>query len=1174
MSKSIKKTSDYVNSLPVEAAFSPLAVRSVLWRSRYLGKSEFIHHLPLAFWLAEVSRPTLVVQAAMEDPQCYFAFCQAVDKLNLPARCLGFGAWASDDKKGAPPKALKRHNEDHYADFSRIENVGLGDVARRLGRRRADLLIADLSGKEFDEQALIDLCETRMSHRGCALFYGVNAIHGDPGRSAFLNRLCEQHQAVWFDDHAGVVIVLIGNEQSDRLLQLAGLNEESPEYYNIQTVFNRLGSGHYYEWLSREQTAEVKVAQASVTEIKGQLKAKMQELDALTQAYDERDQVASDAQVSLFDLTQEMESRQSELETARDQLKAEMSDLSGKLAAARTERDEVQAALQATRTELEALADRNAKAEVFHDTARNERDAIARKLTEQQAAAEAMTSRVQAAEQDVADLRVTLAEAEGARAKIKETLKAQQERTEALTQDLEARVAEAETLRTALQSAEEAQAKSGDTLEAQRSQIVEQAKQLETRDAEVGELQATLTEVQEARASLEAALQDAQAGFETRIQELEVAAARAEELQSALQAAESAGQQADQAVQAQQERAELLQQRLDEAQEEREALLEAATRSTQRQATLEAELEQAQSEAALALSEVTKQKQVADQVQTLQTDLAAAEDQFVSAQIALERARKERDAIREERDQTLTAQAEMRGQLEEAARGREELAEAERSLKERLTEMEARALASEAALADSQATVASQNEKLADVTHDAAAVTKALGHERSLRFEETASLTRKLEDMREAGMTAQADVDAKVAELLRLGTEGEKQRVELIRVREAAEARATELRQIRAGIDQRESAHAAELEAIKREYKTATTRLADLEAELSNQRDLGPVVEQEAHFRETAALTKTLMEIEASASVEIAELKQEKVELDKVHRELFDRYNALLAESLNAEQVYGQDKILEIEAAAQKEREARFNETRALTLEIETLMARIQESSEGAAALELERDALRADLNVASEAEKKLSADRDSASQSAARLQEEVGTLRQTAQTRMQERDAAQQSIAKLQSELAALRNTAETQKREAGQAKGTADKALTELRGELAWRKRTFEEQSKRFEIQLRLREWQLAEQMSGGRLSTLRRDGDLKQRVQQIEASPHFDADWYMQTYPDVASYSKSPAEHYAQFGLYEGRNPGPSFDTITYYMIHPEALTEQVNAVVHASRKKAAS
>ncbi|WP_298674685.1 hypothetical protein [uncultured Lentibacter sp.] len=37
----------------------------------------------------------------------------------------------------------------------------------------------------------------------------------------------------------------------------------------------------------------------------------------------------------------------------------------------------------------------------------------------------------------------------------------------------------------------------------------------------------------------------------------------------------------------------------------------------------------------------------------------------------------------------------------------------------------------------------------------------------------------------------------------------------------------------------------------------------------------------------------------------------------------------------------------------------------------------------------------------------------------------------------------------------------------------------------------------------------------------------------LKKIRESGHFDADWYLKTYPDVAALGMDPAEHYLKYG-----------------------------------------
>ncbi len=67
-------------------------------------------------------------------------------------------------------------------------------------------------------------------------------------------------------------------------------------------------------------------------------------------------------------------------------------------------------------------------------------------------------------------------------------------------------------------------------------------------------------------------------------------------------------------------------------------------------------------------------------------------------------------------------------------------------------------------------------------------------------------------------------------------------------------------------------------------------------------------------------------------------------------------------------------------------------------------------------------------------------------------------------------------------------------------------------------------------------------------------------------ILRSPFFDAEWYLERYPDVANSDIEPATHYDDFGWREGRQPGPLFDGSWYLQRYPDVREAAVNPLVH--------
>jgi len=75
-----------------------------------------------------------------------------------------------------------------------------------------------------------------------------------------------------------------------------------------------------------------------------------------------------------------------------------------------------------------------------------------------------------------------------------------------------------------------------------------------------------------------------------------------------------------------------------------------------------------------------------------------------------------------------------------------------------------------------------------------------------------------------------------------------------------------------------------------------------------------------------------------------------------------------------------------------------------------------------------------------------------------------------------------------------------------------------------------------------------------------------ELMTEIGLVQASKYFNANWYLETYPDVAQSGMEPATHYVKFGAVEGRDPGPSFSTKGYMQQHPDVVDQKMNPLIH--------
>ncbi len=73
-------------------------------------------------------------------------------------------------------------------------------------------------------------------------------------------------------------------------------------------------------------------------------------------------------------------------------------------------------------------------------------------------------------------------------------------------------------------------------------------------------------------------------------------------------------------------------------------------------------------------------------------------------------------------------------------------------------------------------------------------------------------------------------------------------------------------------------------------------------------------------------------------------------------------------------------------------------------------------------------------------------------------------------------------------------------------------------------------------------------------------------KEMIKICKESSYFDANWYLDYYPDVKAAGVDPLIHYINHGAAEGRDPGPNFSMQKYLLENPSIDTAVVNPLVH--------
>ena len=231
---------------PLEMVTPPSA-RMLFWRARYLRASPLLHHLPFLFWLIEAQRPASLVEIGVGEGVAYMAACQAIDKLDLTARCYGI---VTDP--AAEAAALRRLHDEQYADFSRLLDEPPAQAANRFPQGGIDLLMLTGAADAARLEELRADWLPRLSPRGVILLHGLyGAWAAEPGR-AFVEEIAAGRPVIVLEAGEGLLVVLWGEERNDRLQRLAGLGFGDPGHAEVHRIFSRLGAATGFEWDSRQ----------------------------------------------------------------------------------------------------------------------------------------------------------------------------------------------------------------------------------------------------------------------------------------------------------------------------------------------------------------------------------------------------------------------------------------------------------------------------------------------------------------------------------------------------------------------------------------------------------------------------------------------------------------------------------------------------------------------------------------------------------------------------------------------------------------------------------------------------------------------------------------------------------------------------------------------------------
>jgi predicted O-methyltransferase YrrM len=133
-------------------------------------------HVPFAHWLVKSSRPRMIVELGTHASVSYAAFCEAVLREALEARCFAVDTWLGDEHANSEQvyEEFSGFHDARYSAFSKLIRSTFDDALHHFKDGSIDLLHIDAwhtyEAMKHDFESWLP----KMLDRGVVLFHDAN----------------------------------------------------------------------------------------------------------------------------------------------------------------------------------------------------------------------------------------------------------------------------------------------------------------------------------------------------------------------------------------------------------------------------------------------------------------------------------------------------------------------------------------------------------------------------------------------------------------------------------------------------------------------------------------------------------------------------------------------------------------------------------------------------------------------------------------------------------------------------------------------------------------------------------------------------------------------------------------------------------------------------------------
>jgi hypothetical protein len=197
------------------AALSSPRLDPLFWRPTRLDvDSAWMEHVPFAHWLVATAQPRVIVELGTHNGVSYSAFCEAVLRCKLPARCFAVDTWQGDAHAGdygeEVYRALRRFHDQRYGGFSELLRCTFDAARDYVADGSIDLLHIDGMHAYAEVRHDFENWLPKLSDRAVVLLHDANVRERDFGVWQLFAELSERYPSFEFLHQHGLGVVAVG----------------------------------------------------------------------------------------------------------------------------------------------------------------------------------------------------------------------------------------------------------------------------------------------------------------------------------------------------------------------------------------------------------------------------------------------------------------------------------------------------------------------------------------------------------------------------------------------------------------------------------------------------------------------------------------------------------------------------------------------------------------------------------------------------------------------------------------------------------------------------------------------------------------------------------------------------------------------------------------------------